>query len=101
MTEQKLTELLRHAYHWGRDNGSNRSEKNFNDFLQTKAVKQALEPLLWKDILDEFYIKHDKQISNGEYTGKMLLVFRDWLEKNFEVPKRKLTHFGYDYKPTK
>lgn len=42
MTEQKLTELLRHAYDWGRDNGSNRSEKNFNDFLQTKAVQQAL-----------------------------------------------------------
>lgn len=42
MTEQKLTELLRHAYHWGRDNGSNRSEKNFNDFLQTEAVQQAL-----------------------------------------------------------
>lgn len=42
MTEQKLTELLRHAYQWGRDNGSNRSEKNFNDFLQTEAVQQAL-----------------------------------------------------------
>lgn len=42
MTEQKLTELLRHAYHWGRDNGSNRSERNFNDFLQTEAVQQAL-----------------------------------------------------------
>lgn len=42
MTEQKLTELLRHAYHWGRDNGSNRSEKNFNDFLQTEAAQQAL-----------------------------------------------------------
>ena len=43
MTERKLTELLRHAYHWGRDNGSNRSEKNFNDFLQTEVVKQALK----------------------------------------------------------
>jgi len=42
MTEQKLTELLRHAYQCGRDNGSNRGEKNFNDFLQTEAVKQAL-----------------------------------------------------------
>lgn len=42
MSEQKLTELLRHAYQWGRDNGSKRSEKNFNDFLQTEAVQQAL-----------------------------------------------------------
>lgn len=42
MTKQKLTELLRHAYQWGRDNGSNRSEKNFNDFLQIEAVQQAL-----------------------------------------------------------
>jgi hypothetical protein len=46
------------------------------------------EPLLWKDILDDFYVEHDKQISNGEYTGKMILVFKDWLERNFEVPKR-------------
>lgn len=42
MTNQKLTELLRIAYHWGRDNGSNRSEKNFNDLLQTEAINQAL-----------------------------------------------------------
>ena len=46
------------------------------------------EPLLWKDILDEFYVEHDKQISNGEDAGKMILVFRDWLEKNYQVPKR-------------
>jgi len=42
MTEQKLTELLRHAYYCGRDNGSNRSDKNFNDFLQTEAAKRVL-----------------------------------------------------------
>lgn len=38
MTNEKLTELLKIAYRWGRDNGSNRSEKNFNDLLQTKAL---------------------------------------------------------------
>ena len=42
MTNEKLTELLKIAYRWGRDNGSNRSEKNFNDLLQTEAINQAL-----------------------------------------------------------
>lgn len=32
----KLTDTLKHAYEWGRANGSNRSEKNFNDFIETK-----------------------------------------------------------------
>jgi hypothetical protein len=30
MTEQKLRGVLRQAYYWGRDNGTNRSENNFN-----------------------------------------------------------------------
>lgn len=42
MANEKLTELLKIAYRWGRDNGSNRSEKNFNDLLQTEAISQAL-----------------------------------------------------------
>ena len=42
MTNEKLTELLKIAYRWGRDNGSNRSEKNFNDLLQTEAISKAL-----------------------------------------------------------
>lgn len=45
-------------------------------------------PLLWKDVLDDFYVEHDKQISSGEYKGKMILVFRDWLEQNYQVPER-------------
>ena len=45
MTTEKLTELLKIAYRWGRDNGSNRSEKNFNDLLQTEAISQALRIL--------------------------------------------------------
>ena len=68
--------------------------KVWNECEQEKVVKNnavlphVSEPLLWKDILDDFYVEHDKQISNGEYKGRMILVFRDWLEKNFEVPKR-------------
>jgi hypothetical protein len=42
MTKEKLTELLKIAYRWGRDNGEGRSEKNFNDLLDTKAVNEAL-----------------------------------------------------------
>ena len=42
MTENKQIELLRIAYRWGRDNGSNRSEKNFNDLLETEAIKKSL-----------------------------------------------------------
>jgi hypothetical protein len=42
MTNEKLTELLKIAYRWGRDNGEGRSEKNFNDLLDTKAVNEAL-----------------------------------------------------------
>ena len=42
MTTEKLTELLKIAYRCGRDNGSNRSEKNFNDLLQTEEISQAL-----------------------------------------------------------
>ena len=45
MTTEKLTELLKIAYRCGRDNGSNRSEKNFNDLLQTEAISQALRIL--------------------------------------------------------
>ncbi len=55
MTEQKLKKLLRHAYQWGRDNGSNRSEKNFNDFLQTEAVKQALSIAHVQGQSEQFY----------------------------------------------
>ena len=53
-----------------------------------EVLADVSEPLLWEDILYDFYVEHDKQISNGEYAGKMILVFRDWLEKNYQVPKR-------------
>ena len=67
MTEQKLTKLLRHAYQWGRDNGSNRSEKNFNDFLQTEAVQQALS------------------IANVVGRRELLLDFIQWLEDEHDI----------------
>ena len=51
-------------------------------------LQRVTAPLLWKDVVDDFYVEHDKQISNGEYKGKMILVFRDWLEQNYQVPER-------------
>ena len=65
------------------------TEEQKTDNIQGTGVLPCVsEPLLWKDILYDFYVEHDKQISNGEYAGKMILVFRDWLEKNYQVPKR-------------
>ena len=63
-------------------------EQKADNTQGTGILPCVSEPLLWKDILDDFYVEHDKQISNGEYAGKMILVFRDWLEKNYQVPKR-------------
>ena len=43
MKDKKIIDLLKSAYRWGVDNGSNRSEKNFNDFLQTSLIRELLE----------------------------------------------------------
>lgn len=43
--KEKIIEMLKAAYHWGRDNGEGRSDKNFNDFLNTSIVSN-LEPLI-------------------------------------------------------
>jgi hypothetical protein len=37
-----LYKILKQAYHFGRDNGSGRSEKNLNDFIQKPEIKQLL-----------------------------------------------------------
>ena len=37
---KEITEVLKAAYHWGRDNGEGRSDKNFNDFLNTSVVSK-------------------------------------------------------------
>lgn len=42
ISRKELYDLLKNAYRWGRDNGSNRSEKNFNDMLETNWVKKYL-----------------------------------------------------------
>lgn len=34
-----IREVLRLAYQFGRDNGEGRSDKNFNDFLETSGAK--------------------------------------------------------------
>lgn len=81
MKQQKLTELLRHAYQWGRDNGSNRSEKNFNDFLKTEAVKQALST----PNVSESFSKEDLLDLGGWFDGSpefVEVVVNDWLALN-------------------
>lgn len=35
--------LLKAAYLWGRDNGQGKSDKNFNDFLQTPVAKMHID----------------------------------------------------------
>ena len=42
MDKQRLYEILKSLYHWGRDNGSMRSEKNFNDWLETSQAKELM-----------------------------------------------------------
>jgi hypothetical protein len=43
--KDKIIEILKHAYHWGRDNGEGRSEKNFNDFLETSTFKDFIDSI--------------------------------------------------------
>lgn len=65
MTNEKLTELLKIAYRWGLNNGSNRSEKNFNDLLQTEAISQTLHI---HDVSSCFYLLSEtKPPKNGNY----------------------------------
>ena len=80
MTKKTLTELLRIAYRYGRDNGEGMSEKNFNDLLQVEAINQALHQppvgisslekiiLEYKDDLDSPMWKLDVY-ANGKYIG--------------------------------
>lgn len=57
----------------------------------TDEIHKSTPPSTWKEILEDFYIEHDEQISNGEYSGKMLIVFKRWAEKKYQVPKPKRT----------
>jgi hypothetical protein len=43
--KDKIIEILKQAYLWGRDNGEGRSEKNFNDFLETSTFKDFIDSL--------------------------------------------------------
>lgn len=40
----------------------------------------------WEEVKTEFYIEHDTQISRGDYAGKMLLVFVEWLKVHYKIP---------------
>jgi len=37
-----LYRILKQAYNFGRDNGSGKSEKNLNDFIEIPEIKQLL-----------------------------------------------------------
>jgi len=43
MEQERKKEILWHAFIWGRMNGSGRSEKNFNDMLETSWAKELLK----------------------------------------------------------
>jgi len=43
MDKERAYQILKSLYQWGRDNGSLRSEKNFNDWLETSQAKEMLE----------------------------------------------------------
>ena len=63
--KDKIIEILKQAYLWGRDNGEGRSEKNFNDFLETST---------FKDFIDSLYptLNRDK-------------VMEKWLERKIKI----------------
>lgn len=85
MTNVKLTEFLRIAYRWGIDNGSNRSEKNFNDLLQTEAISQALRI---HDVSSCFYLLSEtKPPKKGNYEiitsrGRVIKAYYEELSEN-------------------
>lgn len=42
MSREDIDKLIEAAYRWGRDNGSKRSDKNLNDFKETKIYKKLM-----------------------------------------------------------
>lgn len=52
--KNKIEEAIRAAYHWGRDNGEQKSEKNLNDFFETSIAKEVLSnderTYSWEDL---------------------------------------------------
>ena len=53
-----LYRILKQAYNFGRDNGSGRSEKNLNDFIEKPEIKQLLIHSVSGSFLDELIGKH-------------------------------------------
>lgn len=43
MNKERLYQILKSLYQWGRANGAMRSEKNFNDWLETSEAKEMLK----------------------------------------------------------
>ena len=57
-----LYRILKQAYNFGRDNGSGRSEKNLNDFIEKPEIKQLL-------------------IQSVSQRSELLISFREWFLK--------------------
>lgn len=72
---KEITEILKAAYHWGRDNGEGRSDKNFNDFLNTFVVSK-LEHLVNQEV--------EKRIAER-------MPSEEEIEKHFTTP-----HYHYE-----
>ena len=74
MTKERLIELLRNSYLWGRENGSNRSELNFNDWLDNHNMDEIIASQ------EEEKPKEEKELKNP-YCRLDLLEFncgREW-----------------------
>jgi len=60
---------------------------DYNKHKQSQP-EQEEKGLQWRDISNRFYIEYDKQISSGEYNGKMVIMFVEWLSKNYKIPEK-------------
>ena len=67
METNRIVEILKSAYHWGCDYGSNRSDKNFSDFLETSQAKEifAQEPQITDEEIEKAAKEHPLFLGYG------------------------------------
>ena len=75
---KEITEILKAAYHWGRDNGEGRSDKNFNDFLNTFVVSK-LEHLVNQEVEKRIA---ERMPSEEDVRNELCRHLYNWLENN-------------------
>jgi len=63
----------------------NDNKKNSN--LPISDINVAL-PSNWKEILEDFYIEFDTEITNGDFKNRMILEYNKWLAKHYNMPSR-------------